>query len=92
MTAGRNGFNRMYQTPSFLSPDTKTDTEKIPSMTTFSNTSTIKNQNNGTSMLDKHTIIFESDTEYNEDELVRGNTPYSRKSHASKPTVIPNSM
>jgi hypothetical protein len=56
-----NGF-KMYQTPSFLSPHTNSEsTEKIPSMTTFSNTSTQKQHNNGSSMVDQHTIIFESE-------------------------------
>ena len=60
MTVDANGFNKMYQTPSFLSPhNSNSETiEKIPSMTTYSNTSTLKQNNNNTSILDKQTIFL----------------------------------
>ena len=91
MTAGANGFNKMYQTPSFLSPhNTNSETtEKIPSMTTFSNTSTLKQNDNKTSMVDKHTIIFESDTE-NLDDQVDGNTKPTNLGQSNQNEVTDN--
>lgn len=66
-TAG-NGF-KFYQTPSFLSPNGSRITEKAPSVnsqTTYSKTSTMQEFNNDSSMVEKHTIIFESDLENSE--------------------------
>lgn len=66
-TAGK-GF-KLYQTPSFLSPNGSRITEKAPSVnsqTTYSKTSTMQEFNNDSSMVEKHTIIFESDLENSE--------------------------
>ena len=92
MTTGADDFHKIYQTPSFLSPHNGNSeiTEKIPSITTYSNTSTLKQNNNNTSMLDKHTIIFESDTESLDDQ-VKDNTKLKSMSQTDQNRIKDNS-
>lgn len=64
-TVKQGGF-KINQTPSFLSQHASHLTEQIPSMSqsTYSKDSSEFGNHKGSSMLEKHTIIFESETEY----------------------------
>jgi hypothetical protein len=68
-TTGNAGF-RLYQTPSFVTPNQSRHTENnfTNSETTFSNTNSQDMKNQDSSMLEKHTIIFESDMEIGDNE------------------------
>lgn len=68
-TAGENVFKK-YKTPSFVSPNSSKFTENIPSMSETSSSKFNSNmdQNVGSSMIEKHTIIFESEVENADNE------------------------
>ena len=67
-TAKNGGFGK-YQTPSFVSPMISSGTDREPSFTQSSYSQTESQfNNNGSSMVEKHTIIFESETEDQETE------------------------
>lgn len=62
----KNGGFKMYKTPSFVSPQESSvsNIKGSYSQSTYSKSSSLQEANNGSSMLEKHTIIIESDTEY----------------------------